>query len=133
MSYIKINIGGRERGLKFTQGTNILMQDKIADMDENERKAFGLPVIIWAGLKACCIIKGERFTKTVDGKEVPATFEDVFEWYELLTEPVLLDIANLYTEVNAKKDEPGPVEDEKKNILPDTTTNLNVADSLTVS
>lgn len=130
MSYIQIEIGGRKRGIKFSQGTNILLQDKLTDMDESERKAFGVQYIIWAGLKTNCIIKGERLTKDVVAlgppeeagkeKEVPATIEDVFEWVEKLPQEVILDIVNLYTEVNAAVSAAEPAApadtDEKKNL-----------------
>lgn len=120
MSYIQIEIGGRKRGIKFSQGTNILLQDKLTDMDKSERKAFGVQYIVWAGLKTNCIIKGERLTKDVEGTEVPATIEDVFEWVEKLPQEVILDIVNLYTEVNAAVSaaEPAATADteEKKNL-----------------
>ena len=114
MSYIKIDIGGRERGLKFSQGTNILLQDKLIDMDESERKAFGVQYIIWAGLKTNCAIKGERLT---NADETPVTIEDVFDWVEKLSAEVILGIVNLYTEVNAAVPKPTETDtDEKKNI-----------------
>jgi hypothetical protein len=127
MSYIQIDIGGRLRGIKFSQGTNILLQDRVMLMDEDERKAFGVPVIIWAGLKTNCVIKGERFTKTEDDKEVSATFEDVCEWCEKLPVDVTLDIVNLYSEVNpVKEDAP---DDEKKNQPENIDTEQNVTNS----
>lgn len=124
MSYIQIEIGGKLRGIKFSQGTTILLQDSpVMDMDEAERKAFGVQYIIWAGLKTNCAIKGERLTKTVevDGKptEVKVTTEDVFEWVEKLTPEVITEVVDLYAEVNAFKEKlPQPVEDgEKKSSL----------------
>jgi len=131
MSYLQIEIGGRERGIKFSQGTNILLQDRVLLMDDEERKAFGVPIIIWAGLKTNCVIKGERFTKSVEDKdkpgkfrEEPSTFEDVCEWCESLSEQIKLDIVNLYSEVNPQKE---VADDEKKN-QPDIDTEQNVTD-----
>lgn len=136
MSYIQIELGGKLRGLKFTQGTNILLQDRLAECDESERKAFGVQFIIWAGLKTNCIIKGERFTKTVDnpnvGKpnqpdtiEAPASFEDVCEWVEVLHQDVIIQVVELYTEVNPTKEDEPSTEPEKKN-QPDIVTEPNV-------
>lgn len=136
MSYIQIEIGGRLRGVKFSQGTNILLQDRVLLMDEDERKAFGVPVIVWAGLKTNCVIKGERFTKTIvpldnltdNEKEVPVTFEDVCEWCEKLAPEITLDIVNLYSEVNpAKEDVPDNA--EKKNQTENIDTEQNVTNS----
>lgn len=138
MSYIQVDIGGRKRGIKFSQGTNILLQDRVIIMDDDERKAFGVPVIVWAGLKTNCVIKGERFTKTADNPEkitddtkpdtveVPATFEDVCDWCETLPDSIKVDIVNLFSEINPQS---GNVEDEKKNQPVITDTAQNVTDS----
>jgi len=126
MSYIQVEIGGRQRGIKFSQGTNVLLQDRLGEQDESVRKAFAVAFIVWAGLKTNCVIKGERFTKTVDGVEVGADFEDVCEWVEKLDEVTSMNIVNLYTEVNPPKaDQPEPVVEEKKNLM-DTATQETV-------
>src|SRR6187549_169419 len=126
MSYIQVEIGGRQRGIKFSQGTNVLLQDRLGEQDESVRKAFAVAFIVWAGLKTNCVIKGERFTKTVDGVEVAADFEDVCEWVEKLDEVTSMNIVNLYTEVNPPKaDQPEPVVEEKKNLM-DTATQETV-------
>ena len=126
MSYIQVEIGGRQRGIKFSQGTNVLLQDRLGEQDESVRKAFAVAFIVWAGLKTNCVIKGERFTKTVDGVEVGADFEDVCEWVEKLDEVTSMNIVNLYTEVNPPKaDQPEAIVEEKKNLM-DTATQETV-------
>lgn len=119
MSYIQIEIGGKLRGLKFSQGTNVLLQDKLVALDESERKAFGVQFIIWAGLKTNCIIKHDLEGNT-------ATFEDVCQWVELLPADIIMQVVNLYTEVNS----PVPIpNDEEKKSLPDTVTEQIVSGS----
>lgn len=135
MSYIQIEIGGKLRGLKFTQGTTILLQNSpVIEMSESERMAFGTQYIIWAGLKTNCAIKGERFTKTVDAAEVAATIEDVFEWCESLDVKIKEDVINIWVEVNAFKaelpEQPPLSDEEKKNTQPvNITTEPSVTES----
>lgn len=103
MSYIQIEIGGKLRGLKFSQGTLILFEDSIKSYDEAEMKAFASHKLVWAALKTNCMIKGE---------EVEFTFADVFDWVESLTEDVLLKIHAAFNESQGfAKDLP---EDKKK-------------------
>lgn len=75
MVRIEMNIGGQLRGLNFSQGTNILVQDLIKDYSEQDIKAFGAYCIVYAALKADHIAKA---------KPVDFTFEDVFGWCEAL-------------------------------------------------
>lgn len=89
MSYIQIEIGGKQRGLKFSQGTLILFQDSIKSYDEAEIKAFASHKLVWAALKTNSIIKGE---------EVNFSFADVFDWVEGLSEEVLLKIHAAFNE-----------------------------------
>ena len=109
MAYLQIDIGGRPRGLKFSQGTHILVQDKIETFDTGDVKAFGGYAVVWAALKANCIVKGEP---------VDFTFEQVCEWCDALEEDQYAAILVAYQEsVGYKKEElpeSGPASDEKK-------------------
>jgi hypothetical protein len=112
MSYLQIEIGGKLRGMKFSQGTNILLRDKVKDYSDAEKEAFGGYCIIWAALKANCVIKGEA---------ADFTFEDVCDWCDKLSVEDYTKIIKLQTEVNAVVDaiEPLPdnsTEEEKKNV-----------------
>ncbi len=105
-------------GLKFSQGTHILVQDRLEGFDVSDVKAFGGYAVVWAALKANCIIKGEP---------VDFTFEQVCEWCDELGEGQYSDILNAYQEsVGYKKDEkPEPqASDEKKS----EATDQNVTD-----
>jgi len=103
MSYIQIEIGGKQRGLKFSQGTLMLFQDSIKSYDEAEKKAFASHKLVWAALKTNSIIKGE---------DVDFSFADVFDWVESLSEEVLLKIHAAFKESQGfAKDLP---EDKKK-------------------
>jgi len=82
MSYCKINLGGKERGLKF----NNLAIHKIAEIREktgiktnNETVAgiAGTYAIVYAGLEANCFVKGEQ---------PDFTFEDVCDWCDSMSE-----------------------------------------------
>lgn len=73
MSYCKINIGGKERGLKFNQMAIMILSEKT---DKEHPMATAGYALVYAGLKANAYTKGEEFT---------ATFEDVCEWVEDVT------------------------------------------------
>lgn len=130
MSSIEREIGGRLRTISFTQGTLILLQDRLENQDEDVRKAFAMPLIVWAGLKTNCVLEKKRFTKTVDGVDVGASFEDVCEWVDKLDEAAKVEILSFYTEVFPPKEDTAavPIVDEKKNLMdtatPETVTNL---------
>lgn len=139
MSYIEVKFD-RVRGIKFSQGTNMILQESpMMEMSHNERISFGMGYVIWAGLKTNCAINGQRFTKTEDNPnkekgqpetiEVAATIKDVFEWIEKTPEATLVEIANLYKEVNdALASVKQPDNDEKKS-LTDTVTEPSVTES----
>jgi hypothetical protein len=121
MSYIEQKIGPERlvgevmtdvRGLKFSQGTNILIRGRVKDFTEDEQEAFGGYVIIWAAMKAYCVWKG-----TV----TDFTFEDVCDWVDKMTSEDRLKIINYYMEANnfsVPTDEPPSEvsEEEKKSI-----------------
>ena len=79
MNYIQINIGGRLRGWKINQMTMELWSKLTYGSAEASTSNYAA---VYAGLVANCYVKREEFTKTVDGKEVAATFEDVCDWVE---------------------------------------------------
>jgi hypothetical protein len=89
MSYIKINIGGKERGLKFNQGALITFQSKIDP--ENIAATTGY-ALVWAGLKANAYVKGEEFTET---------FETVCDWVDELPEETILEVIKTFQETQA--------------------------------
>ena len=142
MSYKQIEIGGRLRGLKFSQGTNALLRDVAKAWSEQEQDAFGAYAIIWAALKANCIIKGEQFTKTVDNPEynesdtkspkvieVPATLEDVCDWADKLHPSVYLELLDIFNSVNGfKVDEPETVVKDEEKKSETVNTNSSVTD-----
>ena len=108
MNYLQLEIGGKKRGLKFSQGTLILFQDSIKNYSESEIKAFASHQLVFAALKTNCIIKGD---------EVDFTFENVFDWVEQLHEEELQKVLVAFNESQKfKVDIPveKKAEDEKK-------------------
>jgi len=73
MSYIKLTIGGKERGLKFNQLAIMEMKGK---MTLNIEATVGY-ALIWGGLVACCYVKQE---------EIDFTFEEVCDWVDVMSE-----------------------------------------------
>lgn len=71
MSYIKIEIGGKERGLKFNQ----LALDIILDKSSPKITTQNIYAMFFGGLTANSFVKGE---------EVDFTLEDVSEWVDEL-------------------------------------------------
>lgn len=113
MSYIKILIGGRERGLKFNQMAVILLAQK-ADV-ENYAATAGY-AMIYAGLKANCFVKGE---------ECDFTFEEVCDWVEALSSETMLAVYEVFQSTQAYKAliEKGQPEEITKKKLKSTTQN----------
>jgi len=74
MSYIKIEIGGKERGLKFNQLAVIILAQKV---DAENYAGTANYAMVYAGLSANCYVKGE---------ERDFTFEEVCDWVDLLTQ-----------------------------------------------
>lgn len=93
MNYIQIEFLGKLRGLKFNQGALIEYRDKA---DFNSHQATAAYAMFWAGLKANAYVKGEEFTKEVDGKEVLITFEDVCDEVDNLSDEVVLSVLNAF-------------------------------------
>lgn len=73
MSYCKINIGGKERGLKFNNLAMIIMGEKTSKQYPNETAAYAM---VFGGLV------GNSYAKE---EELDFTFEDVIGWVDNLT------------------------------------------------
>ncbi len=91
MSYCKILIGGKERGLKFNQMATIIIAQK-ADI-ENYAATAGY-AIVYAGLKANCYVKSE---------ECDFTFEQVCDWVEDLSPETMLMIVETWQSTQSYK------------------------------
>lgn len=110
MSYIQVNIGGKERGLKFNQLAIELMSQY---NDSNTTTGF-IYAMVYAGLRGSTYVKRE---------EPDYTFEQVCDWVDELEnkEKVVNDISAVLTETQiwkqlVKKGEE-VTEDEKKKAL----------------
>ena len=73
MSYCRIDIGGKERGLKFNQMAMIILSEKT---DKDHPLATAGYALIYAGLKANCYVKSD---------EPDFTFEQVCEWVDVIS------------------------------------------------
>lgn len=86
MTYIRKEIGGRERGFKFNQ---YALEIFTLHLDQNAIKTSSIYATFYAGLRGNCYVKNE---------DPDFTFEDVVEWVDKLYEEGHLDVIN---EVNA--------------------------------
>lgn len=111
MSYIKIDIGGKERGLKFNQGALVTFQGKIDP--ENIAATTGY-ALIWAGLKSNAYVKGEEFTET---------FETVCDWVDELPQETVLEVIKTFQETQAYKSLIPEEKDKKKLVTKSTKRN----------
>ena len=84
MSYIQLEIGGKQRGLKFNQMAVITMT-KYLDFD-NLAATYGY-ALVYSGLVANCYVKRE---------EIDFTFEQVCDWVETLSPEKLVEIRNVF-------------------------------------
>jgi len=108
MSYLQINIGGKERGLKFNQ----LAIETIAKYNDAETISGLLYAMVYGGLKANAYVKRE---------ELDFTFEQVCDWVDELEnkEEVSDNISRCVMETQSwknltKSTETENVEEEKK-------------------
>ena len=92
MSYIKITIGGKERGLKFNQLAIELMSQY---NDSNTTTGF-VYALFYAGLRGNSYVKRE---------EPDYTFENVCDWVDVLEnkEKVINDVSAVLTETEVWK------------------------------
>jgi hypothetical protein len=105
MSYIKIDIGGKERGLKFNQGALVTFQSKI---DPDNIAATTGYALVWAGLKSNAYVKGEEFIEK---------FETVCDWVDELSPETVIEVIKTFQETQAYKNLL-PVEESDKKKLP---------------
>lgn len=91
MSYCKLNLGGKERGLKFNQMAIVLMHRYV---DAEAHEVTSVPAIIYAGLRANDYVKRT---------EPDYTFEEVVDWCETLGEDDLNKAVAALTEAEAYK------------------------------
>lgn len=113
MSYIQLQIGGKQRGLKFNQMAIITMT-KYMDFD-NLAATYGY-ALVYAGLIANCYVKRE---------EADFTFEQVCDWVETIDPAKLIEIRDVFESTQSfktlqeaqKSDEP-QTKKKQKNIKP---------------
>ncbi len=74
MSYLKVTLGGKERGVKFNQ---MALEVYAKHLDENAINTSAVYATLYAGLIANCYVKRE---------EPDFTFEEVTNWTEDLAE-----------------------------------------------
>jgi hypothetical protein len=103
MSYCKINIGGKERGLKFNQMAIMIYARKVDNEDQLATAGYAL---IYAGLKANAYTKGE---------ECDFTFEQVCDWVDELDNESLQLVTDTFKETQRYKKGSAYIEEEKKN------------------
>ena len=84
MSYISLELGGKQRGLKFNQMAVITMTNYM-DFD-NLAATYGY-ALVYAGLVANCYVKRE---------EPDFNFEQVCDWVESLTPEDLLKVRECF-------------------------------------
>ena len=110
MSYIKVNLGGKERGLKFNQ-----LAIEVIGLHNNSGTNTGfIYAMFYGGLKGNSFVKGE---------EPDYTFEDVCDWVDGLEnkEGVIALVTNAMSETQiwkslVKKGQEIVDEEEKKKV-----------------
>lgn len=89
--YIQVNIGGKDRGLKFNQ---MALEVFTKNLDENAVKSSTIYATFYAGLVGNCYAKRE---------EPDFTFEDVVDWVDELYETdkeAIVKVCNAWEETN---------------------------------
>lgn len=93
MSYLQIEIGGKQRGLKFNQ----LAIELISQFNDTTTNTGFLYAMVYGGLRGNSYVKRE---------EADYTFEDVCDWVDAMPnkEDVIVKITNTMTETQVWKD-----------------------------
>ena len=91
MSYCKINIGGKERGLKFNQGAIIIMSQTVNPAYYTATINYAT---VYGGLMGNCIVKRE---------EPDFTFEEVTEWVDAMSKEDLAIVDEALNQAEAYK------------------------------
>lgn len=89
--YIQVNIGGKDRGLKFNQ---MALEVFTKNLDGNAVKSSTIYATFYAGLVGNCYAKRE---------EPDFTFEDVVDWVDELYETdkeAIVKVCNAWEETN---------------------------------
>lgn len=106
MSYIKVELGGKERGLKFNQ----LALEEMTSV-AGEKATQNVYAMFWGGLKGNSYVKRE---------DVDYTFEDVCDWIDQLFAEKKMDIIKqveeTLTETQLYKSLVPEVKEEKKRL-----------------
>ena len=108
MSYIQLEIGGKQRGLKFNQMAVITMTNYL---DFNNLAATYGYALVYAGLVANCYVKRE---------EPDFTFEQVCDWVETLTPEKLVEIRDVFESTQTFK----TLQENQKEAEPQTKKKL---------
>jgi len=101
MSYIQIEIGGKQRGLKFNElavrkYSEIVMQDVANGLsNDSDIASNGIYAMFYGGLIGNAYVKREA----IDFK-----FEDVCDWVEALNVDVIKQVSALFIECNKFKE-----------------------------
>lgn len=108
MSYIQIEIGGKQRGVKFNQYAVILMAKF---MDYEQYEASSAYAMIYGGLMACAYVKKQELINDadveLDGTQIKAgekvSFEQVCSWVDQLDKETIDKVANVFMETQEYK------------------------------
>jgi hypothetical protein len=109
MSYLQIEIGGKQRGLKYNQ----LAIEVMATYNDTETASAFMYALIYGGLRGNSYVKRE---------EPDYTFEDVCDWVDNLKNKneIILEATNKLTETqlfkDLVKDNGNEVEEVKKKV-----------------
>lgn len=91
MSFVQVNIGGQQRGLKFNQMAVITMAKYL---DYENLNATYLYSVVYGGLSANAYVKREEFTHT---------FEEVCDWVDGLAIEEATKIQSAFEETQVYK------------------------------
>lgn len=106
--YIQVNIGGKDRGLKFNQ---MSMEVFTKNLDESAPKASSIYATFYAGLLGNCYVKKE---------EPDFTFEDVTNWVDELYETdkeTIIKVCDAWEKTNIFREWLKEFEDKVNTIL----------------
>lgn len=120
MSFIQINIGGKDRGLKFNQ----LALELLAKYNDTQTTSAFVYAMIYGGLRGASYVKHE---------EPDYTFENVCDWVDNLADKdtKILEVTNVMTSTNMwqellkkNKEIEEATEEEKKKVSKSNATKI---------
>ena len=103
MSYIKVNIGGEDRGLKFNKMAMVMLSQKV---DYNNYAATAVYALVYAGLYA------NEYVKSGGNVTDMASFADVCDWVDGLDNATIAAINNTFESTQAYRELVGADEKE---------------------